>query len=147
MAAYGLDVQGGGSATSLRQYAAAVSEGFPWVKRVRPKESCIASRNKLDILPVNLEGPNTEINGSYIEYRIPGVPGQFLDLSTLTIDLKMRLTKLDGSKLGDTDHVILANGLSNTLFKNCTCYFNKQMVESNTLFNYHAFLKMLTSIS
>lgn len=146
MAEYGLDVQGGGSSTSLRQYAPAVSEGFPRVTRVRPVESSIASRNKLDILPVNLEGSNNEINDSYIEFRIPGVPGQFLDLSTLTIDLKTHVTKANGSKLGDTDHVVFANGLSNTLFKNCTCYFNEQMVESNALFNYHAFVKMVTSI-
>lgn len=146
MAQYGLDVQGGGSSTSLREYSAAVTDNFPRVSRLRAIESSIASRNKLDVLPVNLEGPNNSINDTYIEYRIPGVKGQFLDLSTLTMDMKMRLVKNDDTTLTDTDHVTFANGISNTLFKSCTCYLNEQMVESNALFNYHCFTKMLTSI-
>ena len=52
---------------------------------------------------------------TYIEFRIPSVTGQFLDLRTLTIDLMAQVTKLDGSSLSDTDHVVLANGSSNIL--------------------------------
>ena len=75
---------------------------------LRALESSIASRNKLDILPVNLEGHNNALTDNYIEFRIPGVTGQFLDLSTLAIDLRARVTKIDGSSLADTDRV--ANG-------------------------------------
>ena len=122
MAGYGLIVQGSGATTRLRAI-----------------ESSIASHNMLDILPVNLEGSNNALTDNYIEFRTSGVMGQFLDLSTLTIDLRARVMELDGSSLADTDHVVLANGLSNTLFKNCTCYFSDKMVESNALFNYHSF--------
>ena len=86
------------------------------MSRLRAIESSIASCNKLDILPVNLEGPNNALTDNYIEFRIRTVTGQFLDLSTLTIDLRARVTKLDDSSPTDTDHVVLANGLSNTLF-------------------------------
>ncbi len=32
------------------------------------------------------------------------------------------------------------------MFKSCACYFNEQLVESSSLFNYHAFIKMITTI-
>ena len=110
-------------------------------------ESSIAARTKLDILPVNLEGNNEGITDTYIEFRVAGVPGQFLDLSTLALELRVGVSKTDGTELSDTDHVVFANGLSNTMFKSCTCYLNEQMVESNALFNYHSFIKMITSVS
>lgn len=149
MTHYGADVQGGASTTPLTNYLTAVSEHFPQTNRTRIIESSIASRSKLDILPVNLDGNpsnNAGISDSYIEFRVPGVPGQFLDLSTLSLELRVGVTKLDRSQLTEGDHVIFTNGLSNTMFKSCACYFNEQMVESNALFNYHAFLKMISTI-
>ena len=146
MSPYGPDVEGAGVYTPLREYMASVTENFPRVMHTRTIESSIASRRKLDILPVNLGTDNT-ITDNYIEYRIPGVVGHFLDMSSLTLDLEISIVKEDGSKLTDADHVIFTNGLSNTLFKSCSCYLNEQMVESNALFNYHSFIKMITSIS
>lgn len=147
MSEYGPDVQGGGVSTPLHEYTASVSEGFPRVGRGRMVESSILGRSKIDILPVNLDGRNDGITDTYIEFRIPGISGQFLDLSTLTLELYVSVTKTDGSKLGEDDHMIFANGLSNTMFKTCACYFNEQLVESNALFNYHSFLKMVTTLS
>ena len=146
MSAYGPDVQGGGVYAPLREYMASVTENFPRVTHTRTIESSIASRRKLDILPVNLGADNT-ITDNYIEYRIPGVAGHLLDMSSLILDLEIGILKEDGTQLTDDDHVIFTNGLSNTLFKSCSCYLNEQMVESNALFNYHSFIKMLTSIS
>ena len=73
MAGYGLTVQGSGATPPLRQYAAAVLEGFSRVSRLRAIESSIALRNKLDILRVNLKGNNNALTDNYIQFRIPGV--------------------------------------------------------------------------
>ncbi|XP_042855398.1 uncharacterized protein LOC122242213 [Penaeus japonicus] len=141
-----MDVEGGGVQSPFNDYLASITESFPRVSRKRVIESSISSRRKLDVLPVNLEGDNG-VRDSYIEFRIPGVDGQLLDLSTLSIDMKITLSKEDGTTLTDVDHVVLTNGLSNTFFKSCTCYLNEQMVESNALYNYHSFIKMVTTIS
>lgn len=63
-----------------------------------------------------METMQSLIHISNLEFREP----IFLDLSTLTID-RVSLSKEDGSKLGEGDHVVLAKGLSNALFKGCTC--------------------------
>lgn len=140
-------VSGGGVSTSLNEYIASVTENFPRISKGRNIESSIAARHKLDVLPVNSNDGGDGIPDRYVECRAAGVPGQFLDLSTLTLDMKVSVTVTDGSNLTTTDYVMLANGLSNTLFKSCTCYFNEQMVESNALYNYHSFIKMITTVS
>ena len=147
MTEYGPDVQGGGVSTSLNEYVSSVTENFPRISKGRSIESSIAGRNKLDVLPVNNSNDGDGIRDRYVEFRVAGVQGQFLDLSTLTIDLMVSVSSSDGSTLSDTDYVMFVNGLSNTLFKSCTCYFNEQMIESNALFNYHSFIKMITTIS
>lgn len=146
MADYGLDVDGGGITVSLPEYTVAVSESFPRVSRPRSVEGSIIARNKLDVLPINLDGNKDGINDTYLEFRIPGTSGQFLDLSTLSLELRVSISKSDGSKLTDTDHVKFTNGLNNTMFKSITCYLNEQLVESSALFNYHSFIKMITSL-
>lgn len=146
MVDYGLDVHGGGVTSPLSEYSLAVSESFPRISRPRSVEASIAGRCKLDILPINLDGNKDGINDTYLEFRIPGTSGQFLDLSTLSLELRVSISKGDGTKLTDSDHVVFVNGLSNTMFKSCTCYINEQLVESSALFNYHSFLKMITTL-
>ncbi len=57
------------------------------------------------------------------------------------------MAKADGAPLDDDDHFVFSNGLNNMMFKSSACYFNEQLVESSSLFNYHAFIKMTTTIS
>lgn len=138
-------VDGSGVQVPVANYTAAISDGFPRPNRIRPVESSLAGRHKLDILPVNLSIDNT-IRDSFLEFRIPAVDGHFLDLSTLAIELDLTLHTSDGASLTETDHVMFANGISNTLFKSCVCYLNEQLVESSGLYNYHSFIKMITNI-
>ncbi len=63
----------------------------------------------------------------------------------LSLELRVNVSKADGTPLDDDDHVF-SNALNNTMFKSCACYFNEQLVESSSLFNYHAFIKMITTI-
>lgn len=146
MAATAPSVEGSGSHVGVSDYASAITSGFPRVSRPRIIESSIEERNKIDVLPVNLSSDNV-LRDNYLEFRIPGTPGHFLDLSTLAIELQVSLRlESDNSKLDDGKHVMLVNGLSNTMFKSCNCYLNEQLVEGTPVFNILSFIRQLTNI-
>ncbi len=144
MTHYGLGVQGERSPPSwaiIWELWVRISRG--WIS-LHTIKSSVAARRKLDVLPVNLDdnaNNHAGINDPYIEFRLPGIPGQFLDLSTLSLELQVSVAKADGAPLDADDHVVFSNGLNNTMFKSCACYLNEQLVESSSLFNYHVFIK------
>lgn len=131
----GHDVQGGGISPPFKDYIAAVTKCFLNAMHKSTIESSIATRRKLDCLHGNSDGSGNEITDSYIEFRIPGVPVQFLDLLTLTLDTIIYIKTRDGTRLGNTDYAVFASGVSNTLFKSYTCYFNEHTVGTNPLYN------------
>lgn len=137
---------GTGLSAPVHRYAASISSQFPTNNRVRDIESSILSRHRLDCLPVNQS--NQSIKDSYLEFRINGLQGQYLDLPSLSLELDISLTKTDGkTALGADDFAILAEGAGmSTLFKNVTCFLNEKMVESNSMFAVWGFIKALTSI-
>lgn len=131
----------------LENYTAAISDGFPKVNPHRMVESTIFSRQTQDILPVN-SSINNKFKDSYIEFRIPGVKGQFIDLSSLTLELMVELTGPDGiTALADIKNASIVNGLSQTMFKAVTVYLNEQVVETNSLFSYLSYVKLMTTLS
>ena len=136
---------GTGMAVPVHHYAAAVSSQFPKPNKIRDIESSILSRHRLDCLSVNQF--NQALRDNYLEFRIGGIHGQYLDLSSLALELDISLTKVDGqTPLGEDDFAILAKGAgSSTLFKNITCFLNEQMVESNSAFSIWGYIKALTT--
>ena len=129
------------------EYINSVVDEFPKITKGRAIESSIASRYVTDILPVNLSS-NLRITDKYLEFRIEGVRGAFIDLSKLILELKLSLSKTDGqTKLGDDDHFSFINGIGNTLFKSVQVYIGDQVCESNPLYSYWSYIKMLTSFS
>ena len=129
------------------EYINSVVEEFPKITKGRAIESSIASRYVTDILPVNLSS-NMRITDQYLEFRIEGVRGAFIDLSKLILEIKLSLSKSgDQTKLGDDDHFSFVNGIGNTLFKAVQVYVGDQVCESNPLYSYWSYIKMLTSFS
>ncbi len=59
-----------------------------------------------------------------------------LDLSTLSLELRVSVAKANSTPLDDDAHVAFSNGLNNTMFKSLF----------NSMFNYHPFIKMITTI-
>ena len=111
---------GTGMAVPVHRYAASIASQFPQPNKIRDLESSILSRQRLDCLSINQS--NQALRDNYLEFRIAGIHGQYLDLTSLALELDISLTKEDGKTgLSDDDFAILANGAgSSTLFKNIT---------------------------
>ena len=135
------------STVPVAEYAPSIVGEFPRITRQRLVESSIASKSTVDILPVNL-GSNARLQDKYLEFRVPGVKGSFIDLGRFVLELKLSLTQADGvTKVEDGINVSFANGTANTIFKSIQVYIGNQLIESNPLYNYWSFIKMLTTIS
>lgn len=85
-------------------------------------EFSIPSRQVSDTLPVNQNINNRRCHENNLEFRVHGLEGQSLDLSTLMIELDISLVKIDGiTKLGVNDHATQVNGLgASVLFKSAS---------------------------
>lgn len=141
------NIPGSGNNIPVSTYVAGISESYPNVNRQRVVETSINSKEKVDFLPVNM-GVNNSLLDKYIEFRINGIPGSFIDLASLLLELVVKPVNVkDGSDVGGDVNIALVNGLSNTLFKSVSVFINEKMVESNPLYNYTAYMKFLKSMN
>ena len=130
----------------VSSYTAGISESYPNVNRQRIVESSINSKERVDFMPVNM-GVNQVLADKYIEFRINGVTGSFIDLSSLLLELSIiPVNSGDNSNLSDDINVAMVNGLANTLFKSVSVFINEKMIESNPIFNYTSYIKLLKSM-
>ena len=141
------NVPGTGNNIPVSTYTAGISESYPNVNRQRVVESSINSKERIDFLPVNL-GINSVLSDRYIEFRINGVVGSFIDLSSLLLELSVKpVNSNNGNDLAEDVNVAIVNGLANTLFKSATVFINEKMIESNPIYNYTAYTKLLKSMN
>ena len=136
-----------GNNIPVSSYIAGITESYPNVNRQRVVESSINSKETIDFMPVNM-GLNQTLTDKYLEFRINGIVGSFLDMSSIVLELNIKPVK--SSNLGTLDaetHIYLTNGLSNTLFKSATVFINEKMIEANPFFNYSSYIKLLKSMS
>ena len=126
---------GTGNNVPTSSYIAGITESYPNVNRQRVVESSINSKETIDFLPVNM-GLNEQLADKYLEYRINSVAGTFLDLSSIFMEVHIKLSDTGtGAVLGDAVTVGLVNGLSNTLFKSVSVFLNEKLVEANAFFS------------
>ena len=140
------NVPGTGNNIPISSYTAGISESFPNINRQRIVESSINSKERFDSMPVNV-GVNQVLSDRYLEFRINGVVGSFIDLSSLLIELMVKPVTNTYNNLADDVNVAVVNGLANTLFKSVTVFINEKMVESNPIYNYSSYIKQLKSIN
>ena len=92
-----LDTASGmGVKTPITNYSAAITEMFPQPHKIRLIESSISSKQDIDMLPINA-GYDNRITDKYVEFHVPKAEGSLIDLSSLALELKLRLTKEDGT--------------------------------------------------
>ena len=137
------NIPGTGSKIPFPSYLAGITESYPNVNRQRIVESSINSRERIDFLPTNM-GLNQSLNDRYMEFRIDGIIGSFIDLTSIVLEMSVKVNR-GGGAIPDNDHIALVNGLGNTMFKSVTVFLNDKMIESNPIYNYSAYLKLLKS--
>ena len=133
------NIPGTGSRIAVSKYAAGITEFFPNVNKKRIVETAINSRERIDIMPTGLSSLS---NDKHIEFRIKGSEGVLLDMSSLSIELQVTFEK-DGGFKDDDEPFTIVNGFSNTLFKSVNVFLNEKIVESNPMYNYTSYIKML----
>src|SRR6266436_8026682 len=62
------------------------------------------------------------LTDSNLKFRINGLPDTFLDLKSIRLNLQFRVTKLDGTSVGNTDPILPAANVLHTLFRQVSCY-------------------------
>ena len=69
------------------------------------------------------------------------------DLSSCLLELSVKpVNSNDNTTLPDDVNVAMVNGLVNTIFKSVTVFVNEKMIESNPVFNYTSYIKLLKSM-
>lgn len=131
-----------GDQVPVSRFIASIADGYPRVDRNRLIESSIAGREKVEVLPINLNSYGL-INGGFLEFRIPGIPNRFIDTSKINLELKLTVRKGDETDMGDLDNVDLPLSVINSIFRSCQVYIGEKLVESNPYFNYSAAMKLL----
>ena len=100
MAAIMPNTPGTGNNIPISTYVAGITKSYPNVNRQWVVESSINSKETIDFLPVNM-GVNQTISDKYIEFRINGIVGSFLDLFSMIMELHLKPIKsTDGTLLG-----------------------------------------------
>jgi len=115
-------------------YVNSVSETFPSDRRQYKIESTIDSRNLRDFLPTNVNLNNGSVNDNYIEFILEGNSEEFYDLSSCYIEMKIRITKADGSPLDAASNVTVIDGMSHRILNRSSIYLNSCPIESNSYF-------------
>ena len=82
------NIPGTGNRIPILNYIAGMTDAYPNTNRRRVVETSINSRERVDFMPINA-GLNQGLSDKYIEFRIKGSEGVFLDLSSLCLEMKL----------------------------------------------------------
>lgn len=80
---------------------------------------------------------------SPIEFYISGSGEYYLDLAYTILNLKVKIVKINGTDIADTDHVAPICYFLNTMFSECSIYLNGKQVSSQANYAYRSYLESL----
>ena len=145
MSSQGTPVTGISLPTS--RYINSIENSYPSPNRLFKVESAIQGKYRRDVLPINSNISTGSVKDSYVEFILPATSGEFLDLSSLFLETKIRITKADGSPLDDDSHVSLIDGAADRLFTRSSVFLNGTAIESNPYFGLYKSLKSYLSMN
>lgn len=90
-----------------------------------PGDSTVQSRQWVDYRPVSLM---TE--GSALEFNVPASPSDYIDLKKTVLQIKARVTRLEGTPITDTDNVSPINLTLQTMFSQVDLSLQQQPLYS-----------------
>ena len=98
-----------GNNIPISTYVARITESYTNVNRQRIVEASINSKECVDFMPVNIS-TNQSLSDKYLRYRINGISGSLLDLTSVFMELDLKIEKKsDGSSLVAEQNISLVN--------------------------------------
>ena len=128
------------------KYINSIGDDFPSENRTYKVESSISSRYQRDHLPLNANISTGNISDSYVEFIVSANQNEFIDLDSLTLETKLKITKADGSSLDDTCKVSVVDGLAHRLFIKSSIFLNGISVENTNYYGIYNMLKTYLSM-
>ena len=128
------------------KYVNSISSHFPNPTRTYKVESGIKNRYLRDYLPINASLSNGAVEDNYIEFIINSNNQEFIDISSLAMEMKMKITNSDGTTVDGTKKISVIDGLGHRILSRCTLFLNGVPVESNSYFGLYNALKTYTSM-
>ena len=116
------------------RYHNAISNQFPNDKRTYKLESGISSRYERDVLPSNVNINSESISDNYLEFIINGSNQEFIDLDSLSLELKVEITKADGTRVEEVGKVTPVDGFGHRLLAKSSIFLNSVQCESNSYY-------------
>ena len=88
------------------------------------------------------------VEGAPFEFFVKGVDGLYNDLNNSKLEVKVKITKENGTDLGDEDHVGPVNDLLNTMFKSMEMELKSTMVtDPNTMYPFRSTIENLMNFN
>ena len=129
------------------RYESSIIEAFPRIDKSYKVESGVQSRYDRDYLPTNSNLFNGHITDNFIEFNLNCTEQEFIDLSAIQIEVKVRVCKPDGSNLTDDSAVSLTDGFLHRLFKSHSLFLNSVQVEGCSEFGLYNTIKTYLNMS
>jgi len=124
---YGLSVPTG-------NYVNSITENFPSVKRKYKVDASISNRYVRDYLSTNVNANNGSVSDKYLEFILDSSEEEFFDLNSFYIELKLKITKADGSNLDANSNVTIVDGIGNRILSRSSLYLNSTPIENNSYY-------------
>ena len=119
-----------GQNVPTNKYDQSIISCFPRTRQKYLVEGGISSRSFRDYLPTNVNYYNGNVKDSFIEFNISGVDNEFIDLSSLAIEVDIKILKEDGTTSVSTDKITLTDGFFHRIFQSVSVYLNGIQVEN-----------------
>ena len=137
-----------GERIAALNYINSVTDEFPNPNRSYKIDSSIENRSCRDYLPVN-SLTSSRLEESYLEFIISPSEKEFINLDSILLELKIKITLKEGGELKEGEEeseLTVIDGLGHTIISRCNVYLNGTPVETSTSKGIYEYCKTIISL-
>ena len=123
-----------GATSPTSQYVNSISDFFPNPNRVYKIEGSFIGKNHYNQLPSNANLRDMSVSDSYVEFLLPPSQEEFIDLSSLVIEMEIKVKKDDGGDIDATSHISAVDNIGERILASSSIFLNGVQVENNSHF-------------
>ena len=131
-------------------YDLSISENFPVIDRSYKVDSSIMSRSHRSYLPINANINSGSIDENYIEFIINSNEQEFIDTSSFSLEMKIKIVDEIGSSLNENSKISLIDAFPLMLLRKVNMSLNSVSIENHSNFGLvntiHSYLNMDKSL-